>query len=148
MYIGGGGWVESKWPISCTFTAKATSSTIKIFASLNQGLTDEWFGIDKIDPLYETSCVAQPSSSCSGFRSVDMASDGKKVIAVGPIGIFQSLDGGVTWIAISSVYQELEKTNPSAIIELFELYSKLLLQISYNNLYCLAMGQLSQLCAK
>jgi hypothetical protein len=97
VYIGAGGWVESKWPISCTFTAKATSSTIKIFASLNQGLTDEWFGIDKIDPLYETSCVAQPSSSCSGFRSVDMASDGKKVIAVGPIGIFQSLDGGVTW---------------------------------------------------
>jgi len=34
------------------------------------------------------------------------------------------LDGGVTWIAISSVYQELEKTNPSAIIELFELHLK------------------------
>mgnify|MGYP001157363392 FL=1 len=26
-----------------------------------------------------------------------MSADGKKVVAVGPIGIFQSLDGGVTW---------------------------------------------------
>ena len=31
------------------------------------------------------------------------------------------VDGGVTWTAISSVYQELEKLNPSAIIELFQL---------------------------
>ena len=31
------------------------------------------------------------------------------------------VDGGVTWTAISSVYQELQKLNPSAIIELFEL---------------------------
>ena len=34
------------------------------------------------------------------------------------------VDGGVTWTAISSVYQELEKLNPSAIIELFELKLK------------------------
>ena len=31
------------------------------------------------------------------------------------------VDGGVTWTAISSVYQEIEKLNPSAIIELFEM---------------------------
>ena len=34
------------------------------------------------------------------------------------------VDGGVTWTAISSVYQELQKLNPSAIIELFELKLK------------------------
>ena len=34
------------------------------------------------------------------------------------------IDGGVTWTAISSVYQELQKLNPSAIIELFELKLK------------------------
>ena len=34
------------------------------------------------------------------------------------------VDGGVTWTAISSVYQEIEKLNPSAIIELFELKLK------------------------
>ena len=34
------------------------------------------------------------------------------------------VDGGVTWTAISSVYQEIEKINPSAIIELFELNLK------------------------
>ena len=38
-----------------------------------------------------------PSSSCSGFKSVDMSADGKKVVAVGPHGIVQSLDGGLTW---------------------------------------------------
>ena len=34
------------------------------------------------------------------------------------------VDGGVIWTAISSVYQELQKLNPSAIIELFELKLK------------------------
>jgi lambda family phage minor tail protein L len=34
------------------------------------------------------------------------------------------VDGGVTWTAISSVYQELQKLNPSAIIELFDLKLK------------------------
>ena len=34
------------------------------------------------------------------------------------------VDGGVTWTAISSVYQEIEKLAPSAIIELFELHLK------------------------
>ena len=34
------------------------------------------------------------------------------------------VDGGVTWTAISSVYQEIEKLSPSAVIELFELKLK------------------------
>ena len=96
MHIGGSKYVESKWPATCSFSAKTVSVDIRILASLNEGLSNEWFGIDNISPLYKADCLAQPSS-CSGFKSVDMSADGKKVVVVGPTGIAQSLDGGLTW---------------------------------------------------
>ena len=47
--------------------------------------------------MYKSDCVAHTDWYCSGFNSVDMSADGKKVVAVGPHGIAQSLDGGLTW---------------------------------------------------